>query len=42
MALSLTYDFEQKQDVLLVRLTGELDHHEAEQLKNDWQSYLQN
>ncbi len=38
--MSLTYEFEQKENVLLVRLTGELDHHEAEQLKNDWQLYL--
>ncbi|GGJ59458.1 stage II sporulation protein AA (anti-sigma F factor antagonist) [Anoxybacillus voinovskiensis] len=31
--MSLTMDFEVKQNVLLVRLSGELDHHTAEALR---------
>lgn len=31
--MSLHIDLEKKQTVLLVRLTGELDHHTSEQLK---------
>ncbi|GAB3052508.1 anti-sigma F factor antagonist [Virgibacillus ainsalahensis] len=32
--------FEIKQDVLIVRLSGELDHHEAEALRNKWKDML--
>ncbi|MFC3038980.1 anti-sigma F factor antagonist [Virgibacillus xinjiangensis] len=32
--------FEVKQDVLIVRLSGELDHHEAESLRNEWKDKL--
>ncbi|GEN45209.1 anti-sigma F factor antagonist [Alkalibacillus haloalkaliphilus] len=39
--MSLISHFERKEDVLLVRLVGELDHHEAETLKEKWQQYLQ-
>ncbi|PKR78907.1 anti-sigma F factor antagonist [Halalkalibacillus sediminis] len=38
--MSLLTQFEQKEDVLLVRLVGELDHHEAEKLKSEWQKHL--
>lgn len=38
--LGLVSYFEQKENVLLIRLVGELDHHEAETLKTDWESYL--
>ncbi|MCD5323066.1 MULTISPECIES: anti-sigma F factor antagonist [Pontibacillus] len=38
--MSLSVHFETKQHVLLVRLSGELDHHEAENLRNDWQDIL--
>jgi stage II sporulation protein AA (anti-sigma F factor antagonist) len=32
-AVSLVMDFEVKQDVLIIRLSGELDHHTAEELR---------
>ncbi|MFC2948257.1 anti-sigma F factor antagonist [Virgibacillus sediminis] len=32
--------FEVKQDVLIVRLSGELDHHEAEALRSEWKDRL--
>ncbi|RBN41251.1 anti-sigma F factor antagonist, partial [Priestia megaterium] len=32
--MSLSIELEFKQDVLLVRLTGELDHHTAEELRS--------
>ncbi|MFC0523080.1 anti-sigma F factor antagonist [Pontibacillus salicampi] len=38
--MSLSVHFETKQHVLLVRLTGELDHHEAENLRNKFQSIM--
>ncbi len=38
--MSLSVSFETKQHVLLVRLSGELDHHEAENLRNEWQQVL--
>lgn len=40
--MSLSVHFETKQHVLLVRLSGELDHHEAENLRNEWQRVLSN
>ncbi|MET3682387.1 stage II sporulation protein AA (anti-sigma F factor antagonist) [Alkalibacillus flavidus] len=38
--MSLVSHFEQKEHVLLIRLVGELDHHEAGTLKVDWEHYL--
>lgn len=38
--MSLISQFDKKEDVLLVRLSGELDHHQAERLKGEWQQYL--
>ncbi|WP_228409420.1 anti-sigma F factor antagonist [Radiobacillus deserti] len=35
--MSLSVKFTKKENVLLVRLTGELDHHAAENLKAEWQ-----
>jgi len=32
--------FDVKEDVLIVRLTGELDHHEAELLRNEWKNRM--
>lgn len=29
-----------KEDVLIVRLSGELDHHEAENLRNEWKDMM--
>lgn len=34
--------FEVKQNVLIVRLHGELDHHEAEELRSEWKEMLYN
>lgn len=39
--MSLSVEWNVKKHVLLVRLSGELDHHEAEQFKKDWQQMLQ-
>lgn len=39
--MSLTIDFEQKGKVLLVRLKGELDHHSAEQLREQVEERLE-
>ncbi|MDC3415431.1 anti-sigma F factor antagonist [Aquibacillus salsiterrae] len=38
--MSLSVQLTTKEDVLLVRLSGELDHHEAENLKQEWQSAM--
>ncbi|MRH42336.1 anti-sigma F factor antagonist [Aquibacillus halophilus] len=38
--MSLTVKLTTKENVLLVRLSGELDHHTAENLKNQWQTAL--
>lgn len=38
MSLNTTFDI--KEDVLIVRLSGELDHHEAEKLRNEWQHMM--
>jgi len=32
--------FDVKEDVLIVRLAGELDHHEAELLRNEWKNRM--
>ncbi|WP_405027692.1 anti-sigma F factor antagonist [Lentibacillus songyuanensis] len=32
--------FDVKEDVLIVRLAGELDHHETENLRNEWKEML--
>lgn len=38
--MGLTTMFEVKEDVLIVRLAGELDHHEAEILREKWQEMM--
>ncbi|MCZ0701812.1 stage II sporulation protein AA (anti-sigma F factor antagonist) [Natronobacillus azotifigens] len=38
--MSLSTEFTMKENVLLVRLAGELDHHEAELLKEKWQKKI--
>lgn len=38
--MSLITDWKTKENVLLVRLSGELDHHEAEQFKTEWQTMI--
>jgi len=38
--MSLEAVFEVKQDVLVVRLRGELDHHEAEMLRDQWKDMM--
>lgn len=40
--MSLTANFTVKENVLIVRLSGELDHHEAGILREKWQSKLTN
>ncbi|WP_226579514.1 anti-sigma F factor antagonist [Halobacillus litoralis] len=39
--MSLQVNFVVRENVLLVRLNGELDHHEANQLREAWQEQLQ-
>jgi len=34
--------FDVKEDVLVVRLSGELDHHEAESLRDEWKDMIYN
>lgn len=38
--MGLVADFKVKEHVLIVRLSGELDHHEAERLREVWQQKL--
>lgn len=38
--MSLESFFSVKEDVLIVRLTGELDHHATESLRNEWKDML--
>jgi stage II sporulation protein AA (anti-sigma F factor antagonist) len=38
--MGLNYMFDVKEDVLIVRLAGELDHHEAEELRDQWKDML--
>ncbi|MBM7598302.1 stage II sporulation protein AA (anti-sigma F factor antagonist) [Virgibacillus halotolerans] len=38
--MGLTSTFNVKEDVLIVRLSGELDHHEAEGLRSEWKDML--
>lgn len=38
--MSLRTVFKIKEDVLIVRLEGELDHHEAEILRNQWKDMM--
>lgn len=40
--MGLHSKFDVKEDVLIVRLSGELDHHEAENLRKVWQDMLYN
>lgn len=39
--MSLSYTFQVKEDVLVVRLDGELDHHESEKLRQDWKEMIE-
>lgn len=38
--MSLQTMFEVREDVLIVRLSGELDHHETENLRHEWKDML--
>ncbi|WP_284140313.1 MULTISPECIES: anti-sigma F factor antagonist [unclassified Virgibacillus] len=38
--MGLTYSFHVREDVLIVRLQGELDHHEAEALRENWKDMM--
>ncbi|GGM22404.1 anti-sigma F factor antagonist [Paraliobacillus quinghaiensis] len=38
--MSLLVDWNTKEKVLLVRMSGELDHHEAEMFKNEWKTKI--
>ncbi|WP_042145786.1 anti-sigma F factor antagonist [Paucisalibacillus sp. EB02] len=38
--MGLNFSFEVKEEVLIVRLSGELDHHEAEGLRDEWKDML--
>lgn len=38
--MSLSAIFDVKEDVLVVRLSGELDHHESEALRSEWKNML--
>ncbi|TRM12624.1 anti-sigma F factor antagonist [Lentibacillus cibarius] len=38
--MSLSTSFDVKQDVLIVRMSGELDHHESETLRNHWKEMM--
>lgn len=38
--MSLQCYFEMKDNVLIIRLDGELDHHEASHLKEEWQKKM--
>lgn len=38
--MGLGYTFEVKQQVLIVRLSGELDHHESEGLRDEWKRLM--
>ncbi|MDY0396520.1 anti-sigma F factor antagonist [Virgibacillus halophilus] len=39
--MGLSYTFNVKEDVLVVRLDGELDHHESEKLRQDWKEMIE-
>ena len=38
--MSLQTEFEVRGDVLIVRMEGELDHHEAEGLRDAWKDWI--
>jgi len=38
--MSLEASFEVRENVLVVRLSGELDHHEAERLRDKWRDQM--
>ncbi|HLR15035.1 MAG TPA: anti-sigma F factor antagonist [Bacillota bacterium] len=38
--MGLHTNFEVKENVLIVRLQGEIDHHEAKQLREEWQDHM--
>jgi stage II sporulation protein AA (anti-sigma F factor antagonist) len=39
--MGLNASFTTKENVLVVRLSGELDHHEAEGLRSEWKEMMQ-
>jgi len=39
--MGLAATFTVRENVLIVRLQGEIDHHEATNLRREWQQYLQ-
>jgi stage II sporulation protein AA (anti-sigma F factor antagonist) len=38
--MGLSAEFQVKDEVLIVRLSGELDHHEAEELRDKWKEEI--
>ncbi len=40
--MPLLKEFEVQDDCLIVRLTGDLDHHETEMFREEWMTYLTN
>ncbi|TQS74470.1 anti-sigma F factor antagonist [Ornithinibacillus gellani] len=38
--MGLNYQFQVQKNVLIVRLAGELDHHESEMLRKSWKDML--
>lgn len=38
--MSLIKEFEVRDDCLIVRLIGDLDHHETDRLREEWMHYL--
>lgn len=38
--MGLEFTFNVREDVLIVRLNGELDHHEAERLREQWKEKM--
>lgn len=39
--MGLQANYVVRENVLVVRLEGEIDHHEASQLRKEWQGYIQ-
>ncbi|MUK87216.1 anti-sigma F factor antagonist [Ornithinibacillus sp. L9] len=38
--MGLSYTFDVREDVLIVRLAGEIDHHESESLREKWKETM--
>mgnify|MGYP001213375839 CR=1 FL=1 len=38
--MGLQKDYTVRENVLILRLAGEIDHHEAESLRQEWQAYI--